>query len=153
MAPMGPPLRQEQVWLLDPPLRPSAGQQQKRMHGSVWMVVCMAALTAMDMGRRALVAMHMGREEERRRAEGRRQQGGGGRQLSLHEAWGLPAPLPPALPPLVPLAAGKAKARFWSLLADFAELGQDAKPWRSLAEAGHPYLVRSGKGVRVVVPP
>ena len=73
--------------------------------------------------------------------------------MSLHEAWGIPAPPPPQLPPLAPLAARKAKARFWSLLADFAELGQDAKPWRSLADAGHPFLVRSGEGVRVVPPP
>ena len=112
LAPMVPPLRREDLWLLAPPLRPSGGQQQKRMHGGVWMVVCLAALTAMDVGRRALVAMHLGREEERARAEVRQQQGGGGRQLSLHEAWGLPAPPPPPLPPLVPQAAGKAKARF-----------------------------------------
>ena len=116
-------------------------------------MVCLAALTAMDMGRRALVAMHLGREEERRREEGRVQQGGGGRQQSLHEAWGLPAPPPPPLPPLVPLAANKAKARFWAQVADFAELGQEHPSWDSLAEAGHPFLVRSHGGVSVVVPP
>ena len=153
LAPMVPPLRREEVWLLDPPLRPSGGPQQKRMHGGVWSVVCLAALTAMDMGRRALVAMHLGREEERRREEGRVQQGGGGRQQSLHEAWGLPAPPPPPLPPLVPLAANKAKARFWAQVADFAELGQEHPSWDSLAEAGHPFLVRSHGGVSVVVPP
>jgi len=152
---MVPPLRREEVWLLDPPLRPSrGGPQQKRMHGGVWMVVCIAALTAMDMGRRALVAMRLDREEERRRAEGRMQQGGGGRQQSLHEAWGLPVPPPPPPPPpLVPLAASKAKARFWALLADFAELGQDHRSWSSLAAAEHPFLIRSGEGVSVVVPP
>ena len=153
-APMVPPLRREEVWLLGPPLRPSrGGPQQKRMHGGVWMVVCLAALTAMDMGRRALVAMRLDREEERRRAEGRMQQGGGGRQQSLHEAWGLPVPPPPPPPPLVPLAASKAKARFWALLADFAELGQDHRSWSSLAAAEHPFLIRSGEGVSVVVPP
>ena len=100
LAPMVPPLRREEVWLLAPPLRPSGGPQQKRMHGCVWMVVCLAALTAMDMGRRALVAMRLEREEQRRRAEGRVQQGGGGRQQSLHEAWGLPVPThrPPSNP-------------------------------------------------------
>ena len=92
-------------------------------------------------------------EEERRREEGRRQQGGGGRQQSLHEAWGLPVPPPPPPPPLAPQAASKAKARFWSLLADFAELGHDHKSWDSLAEAGHPFLVRAGEGVSLVVPP
>ena len=154
LAPMVPPLRREEVWLLDPPLRPSGGPQRKHLHGGVWIVVCLAALTAMDLGRQALVAMHMGREEERRREEGRVQQGGGGRQQSLREAWGLPAPPPPPPPPpLMPLAASKAKARFWALMADFAELGQDHRSWDSLAEAGHPFLVRSGEGVSVVAPP
>ena len=153
LAPGVPPLRREEVWLLAPPLRPGVGPQQKRMHGSVWMVVCLAALTAMDMGRRALVALHMGREEERRREEARRQQGGGGRQQSLHEAWGLPVPAPPPGPPLVPEAARKAKARFWALMADFAELQQDHKSWASLPEAGHPFLVRFQEGVSLVLPP
>ena len=110
-------------------------------------------LATVDLGRRALVAMRLEREEERRREQGRMQQGGGGRQQSLHEAWGLPVPPPPPLPPLVPLAACKAKKRFWALMADFAELSQDHKSWDSLAAAGHPFLVRSGEGVSVVVPP
>jgi hypothetical protein len=148
-----PSLRREDVWLLAPPVRPSGGQQQRRMHGGVWAVVCLAALTAMDHGRRALVSMHLAREEAGRREEQRRQQGGGGRQLSLYAAWGLPPPPPPPLPSLVPRAAGAAAARFWSLLADFAELGVAHKSWDSLAGEGHPYLVRHGEGVRVVVPP
>ena len=153
LAALVPALRRADVWLLDPPARPSGGPQQRRMHGGVWMVVCLAALTAMDHGRRALVAMHMGREEARQRAERRRQRGGGGRQLSLYEAWRLPQPPPAPLPPLVPRAEGAAAARFWSLLADFAELGVAHKSWDSLAGEGHPYLVRHGDGVRVVVPP
>jgi hypothetical protein len=120
------------------------------MHGGVWAVVCLAALTAMDSGRRTLVALHLDREEAQRRAELGRQQGGGGRQLSLREAWGLAQPAPAPPPPLAPVAAAKAKARFWSLLADFAELGQS---WDGLSEEGHPFLVRDGDGVAVVVPP
>ena len=57
------------------------------------------------------------------------------------------------LPPLAPAAAAKARARFWELLGDFAELGQPHKSWDGLAEQGHPFLVRSGEGVAVVVPP
>ena len=148
-----PAVRREEVWLLAPPVRPSAGLQQRRLHGGVWSVVCLAALTAMDHGRRALVAMHLGREAAQRQAAPQRQLGGGGRQLSLFEAWGLPPPPPPPLPPLAPRAAGAAAARFWSLLADFAELGVDHKSWDSLAGEGHPFLVRDGDGVRVVVPP
>ena len=117
------------------------------------MVVCLAALTAMDTGRRALVAMHLEREEAQRRVQLARQRGGGGRQLSLEEAWGLPEPPPAPAPPLAPVAAAKAKARFWSLLADYAELGECHASWASLAEQGHPFLVRSGDGVEVVVPP
>ena len=116
-------------------------------------MVCLAALTAMDCGRRTLVAMHLGREEEQRRAEVGRAHGGRGRQLSLREAWGLPQPAPAPLPPLPPLAAAKATARFWSLLGDFAELGRPPRSWEGLAEEGHPFLVRSGDGVTVVVPP
>ena len=67
------------------------------------------------------------------------------------EAWGLAQPAPAPPPPLAPpVAAAKAKARFWSLLADFAELGQS---WDGLSEEGHPFLVRDGDGVAVVVPP
>ena len=151
-----PPVRallREDVWLLRPPVRPGDGAQPRRMHGGVWMVVCLAALTAMDTGRRALVAMHLEREEAQRRVQLARQRGGGGRQLSLEEAWGLPEPPPAPAPPLAPVAAAKAKARFWSLLADYAELGECHASWASLAEQGHPFLVRSGDGVEVVVPP
>ena len=54
---------------------------------------------------------------------------------------------------MAPVAAAKARARFWELLGDFAELGQPHKSWDGLAEQGHPFLVRSGEGVAVVVPP
>ena len=73
--------------------------------------MCLAALTAMDSGRRALVAMHLGREEARRREGLGQERGGGGRQQALWEAWGLPRPALAALPPLAPVAAAKARAR------------------------------------------
>jgi hypothetical protein len=150
LAPVVPELQREEVWLLRPPVRPGDRPQPRRMHGGVWAVVCLAALTAMDSGRRTLVALHLAREEAQRRAELGRQRGGGGRQLSLREAWGLAQPAPAPQPPLAPVAAAKAKARFWSLLADFAELGQS---WDGLSEEGHPFLVRDGDGMAVVVPP
>ena len=153
LGPGEPALGREAVWLLQPPLRPGGQQQPRRLHGGVWTVVCLAALTAMDSGRRALVAMHLEREEARRREGLGPGGGGGGRQQSLWEAWGLPRPALAALPPLAPVAAAKARARFWELLGDFAELGQPHKSWDGLGGQGHPFLVRSGEGVAVVVPP
>jgi hypothetical protein len=43
-----PPLKQEHIWLMQPPAGPS------RLHRMTWLVVCLAAINAMDTGRKAV---------------------------------------------------------------------------------------------------
>jgi hypothetical protein len=151
----GIPLQRQDVWLLQPP----SGQGGDKIHEGAWTAIGLAALSAMDHGRRAMIALRMERAEEEGRERARQRQRGRGRgQMSLHQAWGLPEPdpaavAPAALPDLPALAGQKAVARFWSLLTDFAELPQDHESWDSLPSARHPFLVRTAGGrVRVELP-
>lgn len=137
------PLGRAEVWL-------ATQGEGRRVHAGVWLVVCMAALAAMDYGRRKLTAMHLA-SQPIRDSQGRRQQ-------SLHEAWHLPQPDPAGT--VVERAGRAAVARFWSMLADFASVQTAPASWAQLPTAGHPFLVRDGSGgagaavrVRIVVPP
>jgi hypothetical protein len=77
----------------------------------VWLVVCLAALAAMDSGRRRTVALSIGPAE------------------------------PPPYPPAIIAGSGLfAVCRFWYLLADFAGLGRIPARWQQSCPAGHPFL-------------
>ena len=125
-----PPLECRAVWLMQAP-------GWSRVHRGVWQLVCLAALEAMDLGRRKLVAMHC--------ASLPVHDAQGLRQVTLHEAWGLPAPRGAAVPP-VQRAGRWAVAKFWSLLSDFASLRRLPAGWGTVPLGDHPFLVRCAGG-------
>ena len=101
---------------------------------AVWQVVALAALSAMQFGRRVLWA-------KSRAAEVARAAGGGRRQITIEEAWGLEE-----APPVVPVlqqAQRRAVAEFWSLLQSFASMHDGGEgswqPGRDLS-VQHPFL-------------
>ena len=100
------------VWLAQPP---------PDVHEGVWGVVCLAAVYAMDSGRRQVVA---------RRLAAQRQQPAGQQ---------APAP-PEAGAQLTTAAANHAVARLWDLLQEFCTLGAAPAAWREALPAAHPFV-------------
>ena len=104
-----------QLWLMRRP---------PRVHAGVWDAVCLAALAAMDGGRRQLSA----------------------RTLHAHEVGSRPSssrhPPPPPPPPAQLAAAAQrhAVARFWDLLQDLCAVGTLPAAWRSEVPASHPFV-------------
>jgi hypothetical protein len=136
------PVQRADVWLAQPP---SAGSS---VHEQVWLVVCLAAVSAMDYGRRRMVAEHLAAQPPGADSQGLR-------QLSLFEAWGLDAPAPAVS--AAEVAGRSAVARFWALLADFCSVGLLPRGAQSVPLDGHPFLVRvegpAGVGDRLVLVP
>ena len=112
------------VWLLSPP----AGSD---VHEGVWVLVCLAAVAAMEHGRARLWAL---------RTAARRAGGGG-----LGPAGG---PLPPAV---VSGVGRSAAAHFWHTLHDFVMAGPSVLPHWELPQ-GHPFVAPAGGGLRVALP-
>lgn len=145
--PAGTDVQRAHVWLVSTPT-PTCLQE-------AWRVVCLAAVSAMNLGRRVLWAItHEGQ------AEG--QPGDGLRQLTLEELGFVVrqaqelAPEPEVTP--VQRAGRRAAAEFWALLQDFASLqsGAEEEGGRPMGlHAGHPFLCTQDgvRGVRVTVPP
>lgn len=118
-----PALSRSQVWLMQAP----AG-----VHSGVWRVACLAALGAMDHGRKLLVAWRLAADAGRR----------GGRGA------------PPPLPQRITLATRVAVACFWDLLQDFVFLGLAPAPWLADVSVDHPFLhsvplLRGGHALRL----
>ena len=104
----GPALRRVHVWLARPPI--------STLHKELWLVVCQAALLAMDKGRRVLTAIRLGSDE-------------------------APAGAP-VLPPDVQLVLARkvAVVSFWDLLQDFIGLRLCPHAWLQQVPAQHPFL-------------
>ena len=100
--PAAPPVTVAQLWLARPP---------PGVHAGVWQVVCLAAVAAMDSGRRRMYVLNLG-----------------------------PANPPPHPPTIVATCARFAVARFWSNLADFVGLHRVPRRWRPHCPAGHPFI-------------
>jgi hypothetical protein len=123
----GVQLQQRHVWLLQPPAQ--------HVQLGPWLVVAMAALEAMEHGRRALWRQH--------------HHGHGSGGLRPVEEGGR----------VVQAAAAAAARQFWLLLLDFAgdqraPVGRDpSQRWRGWGEvgAGHPLLAVQGEGAAAVV--
>ena len=151
-----PALTQANIWLARPP---------PGIHAGVWGVVCLAAVEAMDRGRRRLVAMRLQQQQVAPAAAGPAYQ-----QLTLdnflhpaHREAAEPPP-PPAdeqpsqargQPDLTPQAAAARTARraFWSLLADFTALGCVPEPWLHDIGPSHPFFTVEGGRLRLRPPP
>ena len=98
----GTQLTPSNLWLGSPP---------EGVHAGVWDVVCLAAIVAMDSGRRRL-AKHgpaCGRDVRAKRR-------------------------------LVQNAARQATVRFWDLLQDFCALSMAPEAWRTVVVKGHPFM-------------
>lgn len=100
-ADVPPDLPQRAIWLAQAP---------PAVHEGVWGVVCLAAVEAMDHGRRRMYAMR-------------------------HTTAVLPPPTA-----IVATCSRSAVARFWCLLADFAALRRAPASWRTHCPPGHPFL-------------
>ena len=96
------PISLDQLWLCRAP--PS-------VYADVWQVVCLAAVAAMDSGRRRMYALSRG-----------------------------PAQPPPYPPSVIASSSRFAVARFWSLLADFVGLRRVPARWRPHCRPGHPFI-------------
>lgn len=105
LDPAAPPVSQPQLWL---------GRVPGGVHMGVWRVVCLAAIAAMDSGRRRMVALT-------RSADG-------------------PIEPPPHRPTITATSGRFAVRRFWSSLADFVGLGRAPASWRERCPPGHPFL-------------
>jgi hypothetical protein len=89
----------------------------------------LAALIAMDKGRKMLVAWRLAADA----AQPHGRMGGQGAQQQ--------AP-PPPLPQRIPIASRVAAATFWDMLQDFVGLGLAPAPWLADVTADHPFLHR-----------
>jgi hypothetical protein len=105
-------LDRHHVWLCVPPGRPG-------LHEGVWQVVCLAAILAMDKGRKLLTKWRM---------EG---------DLGAHHNGPRP---PPPLPQRIPAASRVATTTFWDYVQDFICLGMAPATWVADITNTHPYI-------------
>jgi len=136
--PPGVQLHRMHVWLVIPPCA--------TILMAVWQVVCMAAIAAMERGRRVLWAVHLSHLHAPAAA-------GQVRQQTLEEAWGFD-PGPPHIHNnnQQPFDAGQYAARaavadFWSRLDDFVTVLPDCgRKWRGSAgiTLTHPFICKDG---------
>ena len=138
-----PLLMRSSLWLCSSPSR--------FVHSGVWMVVCLAALSAMDYGRRQLFRLLQ-------LSKGKLNAGSAppiARQCTLHEAWGLTPP-PPRLPP-PPSLVGRVRALvvadFWGRLSQYAAMGLAPASWECRVGPTHPFLTHGGKRLSVLQVP
>ena len=115
------------------------------------MVVCFAALSAMDYGRRQLYRLLQ-------LSKGQLTAGSTppvARQCTLHEAWGLapPPPRPPPQPCLVGRVRALVVADFWGRLSNFAAMGLAPASWECRVGPHHPFLTHGGQGLSVLQVP
>lgn len=124
-AATGDAIQRYHIWLASPP------QTRHPVDPSVWHVVSLAALTAMDHGRKTMYAMlkDVPSGPERRQ------------QRPHHQNV-------PTLPPHV-RAARAATARFWCLLQDYADIGGGASP---PLPPGHPFFTMKGSYITLHLP-
>jgi hypothetical protein len=123
-------LQAAHVWLCSIP-HPS-------LSASVWKVVCLAALSAVDYGRRRMWALHLAASHNPHTHPGLR-------QLTMFEAWDIPEPHPHLTP--VQRASQAAVASFWRSLHSFVHFhktpsahGRPLWPSPEHLRASHPFL-------------
>ena len=109
------------------------------IYPDVWLVVCMAALSAMEHGRRQLWRLHREVQEAGPPPAV---------QLTLQQAWyrnDNPVVRPPTV---VSRASALAVADFWGRLGSFAALRLAPESWLGAVGATHPFLCHGGNAVR-----
>ena len=147
LAPLGGPhlLTRANLWLCVPPLTSAPSSS---IHPEVWMVVCLAALSAMDHGRRQLWRLTRSAHRQLPPSSQARVH-----QRTLHEVWDIPVPEAPSSQAQATVLA---VLDFWSRLADFAHLHHDPEEnWgEDVVPPDHPFLSHGGSRVNygVVAP-
>jgi hypothetical protein len=148
LPPHAQPLSRACMWLAKPP--PAVPS----LHAGVWQVVCMAALSAMEHGRRQAWRLH--KEGERAAAQAAQRTAAAYARGTLLHALGRQAPAPPAPPPPPPGGgpaerAGKMAVQdFWSRLAELCALGKGLKGWRGHVGENHPFVALGPRGRMVL---
>jgi hypothetical protein len=139
------------VWLLLSP-------NEIVVRPDVWMVVGLAALSAMHLGRRVLHSKHCDASQRSQQPSGQL------RQTTIDEMLGVasvPSQEAPVGSDCVQQAGRRAAAEFWALLQDFAYMhdGDFKGPWweqgkRPCLPPTHPFLAGCGVpgSVKVLVP-
>ena len=134
-------LRPWHVWCMEPP------RCRPRVHGGVWRVVCLAALNAMDYGRRKVYALALAAQAAQGQQQRQRQRLLSQGQLQLEDVRVVVRPSPAS----AALAAQRRSeqlaelqrvvvARFWSLLVDFEVLGTAPPQWQAAAAPNQPFM-------------
>lgn len=133
------PLARASVWLGAP--------VPVSVHAGVWGVVCLAALSAMEHGRRQL--WRLTRAAADRATKAALAAGSGGRQHTIPELlWGVAPPVAPPCASVVDQAKALAVADFWLRLESFATLGLAPESWAADVGAAHPFLCSGGLALR-----
>jgi hypothetical protein len=130
------PIRRASVWLCQP--RPCMA-----VHPGIWLVVCFAALSAMDHGRRQLWRMHHATQ-----AASASSHASSGRQPTLLELWGHSIPPPPPRTSVMQRACAFAIVDFWGRLESFASAKLAPVAWLSAVGDSHPFLSHGGTHVQ-----
>jgi hypothetical protein len=131
------PLRRHHLWLC---MLPCAPAPHPPMCQDVWDVVCLSALTAMEVGRCRLYAEHKAREAQRAATGGLRQRRI--TELMPGAAGAVVQYVPPPSP--VEVACRRAVAELWACLQNFVAKGlpeRSARRWRNKGVGRtHPFL-------------
>ena len=129
------------LWCMEPP------RCRPRVHGGVWRVVCLAALNAMDYGRRKVYALGLREREPERRQQALRQRLLSQGQLQLEDVGVVVQPSPAAAAQAAQRRYDQLQelkqavvARFWSLLVDFEVVGAAPPQWRVPAAPNQPFM-------------
>jgi hypothetical protein len=139
--PGNPVVLRHHIWLAEPPV--------PLLHKDLWLVVCMAALTAMEYGRKRLVRLHFQQQQQ----PVRQTHITDFFQPFLHPP-AAPAPLQAGgqgqrRPSHVEIAADSAVVQFWMCLHNFADVGlrvqtrRRRQQWLRDVPADHPLLAVS----------
>lgn len=156
LRPAGQVLTARHLMLMRPPDTVSDTALQPAIHEGVWQVVCLAAVAAMDVGRRATAKWYVRRQEQQRQqravaplppdqqlitdffmgqppsAAEQQQQVAAAAAAQQQVAAELAAEqqaFEVERQPLLAEAVLAAPARFWELLADFVEVGTPPDAW------------------------
>ena len=158
----------QHVWLMQRPAGP------KKLHMGVWQVVCLAALNAMDVGRKHANKLSIPPPAPALQQQQPLPQG----QVRLTDVF-QPAALTAAqqehnqlleqrrqqqqlqfqqqrqqiMAQVLQEAQQQAVLRFWELLADFVAMEAAPDSWRDVVPDDHPFLRSDGAGLRVILAP
>ena len=136
-SPQPGPLQRASLWLCT--ARPCSSIDLE-----VWRVVCLAALSAMDHGRRQLWRLSFAAARDAPRDPNQR---------TLYQVWGIPPPPSVPLRSITDRAGSLAVADFWARIADFVDVCNPPLEWEDTVGPDHPFISHGGAWVNMRSPP